>query len=186
MSSMGFLPKMDLPRDTRPSSIQFTWKTSKLWLIYTCLISALGLPKCKIQEKREHNDGRKQIRTKSFSIFYLRTQSYLREKWVTYSVNLVLPPQTRNVTHLHKHPFQVGNYNSCQDRLPREKGKAVLLRGMVFHVMIYKSPVISLVAEKVCNQCAEKQSYTFCRGSSSFPKATMAIITTPAEMMPAI
>lgn len=54
----------------------------------------------------------------------------------------------RHVTHLHKHPFQVGNYNSCQDRLPRETEKAVLFRGMVFHVMIYKSPVISLGTEQ--------------------------------------
>lgn len=63
---------------------------------------------------------------------------------MTYRINLILPPQMRHVTHLHKHPFQVGNYNSCQDRLPRETEKAVLFRGMVFHVMIYKSPVISL------------------------------------------
>lgn len=75
-------------------------------------------------------------------------KSYFREKRVTYSINLILPPQTRNITHLHKHPFQVGNYNSCQDWLPRETEKAVLSRGMVFHVMIYKSLVIAPVAEQ--------------------------------------
>ena len=46
---MGFLLEMDLPRDTGPPETQFMWKrkTSNLWLIYTILIPALGLPKCK-------------------------------------------------------------------------------------------------------------------------------------------
>lgn len=67
---------------------------------------------------------------------------------MTYSIDLILSPQTRNVTHLHKHPFQVGDDNSGQHWLPRETGKAVLFRGMAFHGMIFKSPVISPVAEQ--------------------------------------
>lgn len=40
--------------------------------------------------------------------------------------------------------------------------------------------------EKLCNWAVGKQGYTFCKGSSSFPRATMATITIPAEMTPAI
>lgn len=107
---------------------------------------------------------------------------------MTYSINLILLPQTRNVTHLHKHPFQVGNYNSCQDWLPRETGKAVLFRGMVFDGMLQNPPVISLVAEQwreIMQSMCQGAGYTFCKGSSSFPRATMATITIPAEIMPA-
>lgn len=67
---------------------------------------------------------------------------------MTYSIDLILSPQTRNVTHLQEHPFQVGNDNGGQDRLPGETGKAVLFGGMAFHVTSFKSPVISLVAEQ--------------------------------------
>lgn len=54
----------------------------------------------------------------------------------------------RNVTHLHKHPLQVGNYNSCQDWLPGEMGKSGLFSGMVCHLVTFKSPAISWVAEQ--------------------------------------
>lgn len=51
-----------------------------------------------------------------------RTELYLKtDMWrVTYSISLILPPQTRDVTHLHEHPFQVSNDDSCQDGLRRE------------------------------------------------------------------
>lgn len=67
---------------------------------------------------------------------------------MTYSIYLILSPQTRNVTHLHEHPFQVGDDNGSQDRLQGETGKAVLFRARAFHRVSFKPPVISPVAEQ--------------------------------------
>lgn len=89
---------------------------------------------------------------------------------MTYSINLVLPPQTRNVTHLHKHPFQVGNYNSCQDRLPRETGRAVLF-GEWFSMWWFINLLLFLWWQtREITQCAEKQGYLL-QGFQQLPQS---------------
>lgn len=69
------------------------------------------------------------------------TELYLKtDMWrVTYSISPILPPQTRNVTHLHEHPFQVSNDDSCQDRLRREN-EGCVIQGKGSHVLISNLP----------------------------------------------
>jgi hypothetical protein len=54
--------------------------------------------------------------------------------------------------------------------------------------MIFKSPIISPRSRVVKGNYVlsiQRSRVTFCKGSRSFPRATMATITIPAEMMPA-
>ena len=108
-------------------------------------------------------------------------------KWLTASVLFCLHRRGMSHTCINI-PFRLAITTAAKTDCQERQGR-LSYSGEWFSMWWLLNPLLFLRWQssegEVCNRCGEKQGYTFCKGSKNFPRATMAIITIPAEMMPA-
>lgn len=108
-------------------------------------------------------------------------------KWLTASVLFCLHRRGMSHTCINI-PFRLAITTAAKTDCQERQGR-LSYSGEWFSMWWLLNPLLLLRWQssegEVCYRCGEKQCYTFCKGSNNFPRATMAIITIPAEIMPA-